>query len=171
MRDSKSRTSWRRSKDGAGQERRAAGKAGDRGYEVLPVTAARTGTSHQRVAANPYWHLRCWGAKAPPRPVSKAASCSRSTSGRGQAGSCAHPLGLNCHNSPWAFRIRQGGYEGRVICSSLNRFKINTHHSNNPPTCPSLCSELRTHHEPILCAPEHAAVAGLSGFPGVSQSV
>lgn len=54
MRDSKSRIPWRRSKDREGQERRAAGKAGDRGYEVLPVTAARTGTSQQRAVANPY---------------------------------------------------------------------------------------------------------------------
>lgn len=53
MRDSKLRTSWRRSKGGAWQERRAAGKAGERDYEVLPVTAARTGTGQKRVAANP----------------------------------------------------------------------------------------------------------------------
>lgn len=171
MRDSKSRTSWRRSKGGAGQERRAAGKAGERGYEVLPVTAARTGTS-QKSGCQPILTPEVLGAKALHKPVSKAASCSRChfCQRRGRM----HILwGCTATTAPVpSGEDREGVKE--VMSFFLNRFKINTHHSNSPPHAPgwqSLSSELRTHRVPILCAPDHAAVAGFYGSPGVSQSV
>lgn len=114
-RDSKSRRSWRGSKDQARQKRRAAGKAGDRGYEVLPVTATRTGTSQQS-GCQPRLAPEVLGPKALHKPVSKASPCSRVPAGAlGEAGSCAHPLGLLCHNSSCAFRRDQGGYEGSDV--------------------------------------------------------
>lgn len=168
MRDSKLRTSWRRSKGGAGQERRAAGKAGERDYEVLPVTAARTGTGQKRVAANPNWHL------STPQTYEQGCIMQQVPLLPEERQDLVHILwGCTATTAPVpSGEDREGVKE--VMSFFLNRFKINTHHSNSPPYapgCQSLSLEMRTHRVPILCAPDHAAVAGFYGSLGVSQSV
>lgn len=55
--------------------------------------------------------MRCWGPRSP-RTLEHGCILqqrgTRSTSGRGGAGSCARPLGLDCNNSPCVISIGQG---------------------------------------------------------------
>lgn len=176
MRDGKSRRSWRRSKDQIGQESRAAGKAGDRGYEVLPVTATRTEQTN-RVAANPYWPLRFWGPKHSTNPWARlhiAAGCQHEHFWQRRGRTLCTSSGAVLPQQPLCFQERSGRVWRKWCAFSWTGSKL-THItptiSPHTPGCWSLSSELRTHHVPVLCAPDHAAVAGLSGFPGVSQSV
>lgn len=140
MRGGKSRRSWRRSKDQTRQERRAAGKAGARGYEVLPVTAARTGTSKQS-GCQPILTPGVLEAKAFHKPVSKASPSSRIPAGAllaEERQDLVHILwGCTTTTAPVpSGEVREGINE--VMCFFLNRFKINTHHSNNLSTYPRL---------------------------------
>lgn len=96
-------------------EKKGSREGRGQGYEVLPVTATRTGTSQQS-GCQPRLAPEVLGPRALHKPVSKASPCSRVPAGAlGEAGSCAHPLGLYCHNSSCAFRRGQGGYEGSDV--------------------------------------------------------